>query len=123
MGAGGQKGPMREISDTMQSVKDEKFNLILEKIRKVAEDYQESTSPLYIESGMDQFEVGEETIITFNLMHSDYEITRQVKTHRLSGEGRNKHVEENMPPQVLIKLKKKDELSSDWKNIDLLDLI
>lgn len=123
MGAGGQKGPMREIDDTKQSIKDEQFRVILQRIEKVANDYEEQESPLYIDSGMDQYQVGTETVITFNLMRNDYEVIRQVRTHRLSGDGRNKHLEENSPPQVIIKLKKKDELSSDWKNVDLDDLI
>ena len=56
MGAGGQKHAMHEIDETRASVRDDEFQAIVDKIKMVAEEFEDETHPLYIDLGEEEFE-------------------------------------------------------------------
>lgn len=122
MGAGGEKKPLPEIGETRASVRDDKFEEIVERIRAVASDFEDQEHPLYFSIGEDDFEVGTQRVITFNISKFDFELTRSVEILRLSGEGRQKHLEENPSPKINIKLRRKSQYDSDWQVVDMDDL-
>lgn len=122
MGAGGQKGPMREIAETKAAAREEAFEAIVARIEAAGTDFEDETVPLYIESGEDQFEVGEKRIVHFNLNKHDFELTRKVETHILQGANHQKHVEELDSPRININLRKKSQYSDDWQTVDLEDM-
>lgn len=122
MGAGGQKHSMHEIDETRASVRDDQFEQILERIKSVAEEYEEETHPLYADLGEDEFEIGSERLIHFNLNKFDFELSRKHQTHRISGEGRQKYLEENSTPKISMTLRRKSQYDNNWQVVDLEDL-
>lgn len=113
---------MHEIDATRASVRDDEFQAIVDKIKAVAEEFDEEEGPLYIDLGEEEYEVGSQRLIHFNLNKLDFELTRKVETHRLSGDGRHKHLEENPTPKITIKLRRKSQYDNDWQVVDMDDL-
>lgn len=123
MGVGGEKKPFHEIDDTRGSAADDRFEMILRRVEKAGADITlDEESPLYTDIGMQQFEIGYERIVEFNLYNFDFRITRDVKTVRLSGTGKQKHLEDLPVPSVQIHLKRKPDTSQQWLEVDLEDL-
>ncbi len=123
MGVGGEKRAMHEIPDTYMAVKDEAFEEIIKKITsyggKISGD---DIHPLYIDVGSEEFEVGTERIVEFNLNKTDFQLIRKVESHLLQGAGRQKHIEELPVPRIKISLRKKSEMSDDWQSVDVDEL-
>ena len=123
MGAGGEKKPMREIAETKAAAKEEAFNEIIEKVKTAGgEIVQDETSPLYTEVGSQEFEVGEQRIVEFNLNKLDIKLTRNSETHVMSGSGHQKHLEELPMPRINISMKRKPDTSNEWQVVDLEDM-
>jgi hypothetical protein len=122
MGKAGAKRDMPEIEETKAASRDDKFETIVKRIQSVASEFSDETSPLFIDVGNQDFEVGTQRVVEFNLNKFDFQLTRKVETHRLSGEGFNKHVEEMSVPRASIKLKRKSQYETNWQAIDLNDL-
>ena len=123
MGAGGEKKPMREIAETKAAGKEEAFNEIIEKVKTAGgEIVSDETSPFYTEVGSQEFEVGEQRIVEFNLNKLDIKLTRNSETHIISGSGHQKHVEELPMPRINISMKRKPDTSNEWQVVDLEDM-
>lgn len=122
MGTGGPKPDMKEIDETKGSLLDDKFQKIVDRISSVAEDFEDQETPLYKVVGDEEWEVGAQRIVTFNLNKFDFELKRTVEEYRITGEGRNKGLEENLPPKVAMQLRKKSQYDQNWQVVDLEDL-
>lgn len=123
MGVGGEKKAMREIDDTQGSAADDRFEMILQKVIAAgAEITKDEESPLYVEIGEQEIEIGEERIVEFNLSGMDFQIKRDVETARLTGTGRHKSIEEMARPRIDIKLKRKPEFTDQWTVVDLEEM-
>lgn len=123
MGAGGEKKPMQEIDATRAAGRDEAFEGILERVKEAGgEIVKDETSPLYIESGNQELEVGRQRIVEFNLNRFDFQLIRNIETHVLQGAGHQKHVEELESPRSHVKMKRKPDNSQDWQLVDLEDM-
>ena len=123
MGAGGEKKPMPEIDETRAAGKDEAFEAILDRVEEAGgEITKDETIPLYIEVGNQDFEVGIQRVVEFNLKRFDFQLTRNVETHVLQGPGHQKHLEELPAPRSNIKMKRKQDSSQDWLSVDLEDM-
>jgi hypothetical protein len=123
MGSGGRKKPLPEIDDTKSAGRDDAFEAIITRVVDAdGEISSDETHPLFIDIGADEFEVGTERIVQFELNRMEFLLTRKVETHRLSGDGRNKHVEENRPSKINISLKTKTPYANDWQVVDLDDM-
>lgn len=123
MGVGGSKKPLHEIAETRAAGRDAAFDEIIEKISsaggKITED---ETHALYTDIGMEEFEMGTQRIIEFELNNTEFQLTRNVENYTLQGSGRQKHLEELEIPRVRINLKKKSPSSDDWQTVDLEDM-
>jgi len=123
MGVGGEKKPMREISATQQASRDEAFEAIIEKLRSAGAQIEEDeVHPLYTDVGEQEFEIGSERIVRFDLNNTNFLLVRKVETHSLQGQGLNKHIEPHDPPRTHISLKRKAPLDKDWQVVDLEDM-
>lgn len=123
MGVGGEKKAMHEISSTKASLQDEAFEAILEKVKAAGADIsKDESSPLYTDVGMEEFEIGTERVIEFNLNDKDFQLTRKVETHILQGAARQKHVEELDTPRSRMTLKVKAPNEDIWQAVDLEDM-
>lgn len=115
--------PLREINDTAGSAADDRFEEILQKVEAAGgEVTKDEDSPLYTDIGDEEYEIGENRIVEFNLKGMDFQITRQVKTVRITGEGHRKTLEDLPRPNIDIKLKRKPEISDQWVFVDMEDL-
>jgi hypothetical protein len=115
--------PMREIDDTAGSAADDRFDEIIKKVKAAgAEIIKDETSPLYVDLGREEVEIGEQRVVEFNLNNMDFEITRNVKNVRIVGEGHHKSFEELSRASIEIKLKSKPEMSDQWVVMDLDDM-
>ena len=123
MGAGREKRPMREIPETKAAGKEEAFNKILEKVKSAGgEIVSDEISPFYTEVGSQEFEVGEQRVVEFNLERLDFKLIRNSETHILSGSGHQKHVEKLPTPRINITMKRKPDTSNEWQIVDLEDM-
>lgn len=115
--------PLREIDDTAMSASEDRFEEILEKVKAAgARIDRDEESPLYADLGMDEAEIGTQRVVEFNLNHTDFMITRQVREARVSGEGHRKRREDLERPGIDIKLKRKPETSDQWVAVDMEDM-
>ncbi len=123
MGVGGEKKAFHEIGDTQASAADDRFEMILKLIEdKGGEITKDEESPLYTDIGMQDLEIGFERVVEFNLFNMNFRIVRDVKTARIGGMGKNKHLEDLPNPQINIHLKRKPEQSQQWQEVDMDDL-
>ncbi len=123
MGVGGEKKGLPEIDSTRAASRDAAFEAIVEKIKsRGGEIESDDTHPLYTDVGMDEFEIGEERTIVFNLRKMDFKLIRKVETHILQGAGKQKHIEELETPRSRITLFLKPELGGDWQAFDPDDM-
>ncbi|HLG25645.1 MAG TPA: hypothetical protein VI588_02545 [Candidatus Gracilibacteria bacterium] len=115
--------PMREIDDTAGSAAEDRFEDILKRVKAAnAEIIKDESGPLYIDIGREEVEVGEQRVVEFHLNGMDFQITRNAKTGRIVGEGRNKGIEELSKPIIELKLKRKPDTSDQWVILDLEDM-
>jgi hypothetical protein len=115
--------PMREIDDTAGSAAEDRFEEIIKRVKASgAEISRDESSPLYIDLGREEVEIGEQRVVEFNLNRMDFEITRIVKTVRVVGGGHNKSFEQLSRPIIEIKLKRKPDTSDQWVVMDLEDM-
>ena len=122
MGVGGKKPAMHEIDDTRGSARDDQFDMIVERIKAVAGEFKDETSPLYADMGQEEAEIGEQRMVTFNINKFDFQLTRNTEHYRIAGENRGKNLEEMKPPRVTMKLRRKSQYDQDWQVVDLEDL-
>lgn len=120
MGVGGEKKAMHEIPETYAAGKDEAFEEIIKKIiqagGKIIED---DTHPLYTDVGSEEFCIGNERTVEFNINRMDFKLIRKVENYILQGSGHKKHIEELQIPRAKITLRKKSEMSDDWQTVDI----
>lgn len=115
--------PMRETDATAGSAADDRFEEIIKRVKAAgAEINKDTTGPLYIDLDRDEVEIGEQRIVEFNLNKMDFQITRNVKNVRITGDGYHKSLEDLDRPIIEIKLKRKPELEDDWVVMDLEDM-
>lgn len=115
--------PIREIDDTAGSAADDRFEEILERVKAAgAEFVKDESSPLYVDLGRDEVEIGEQRIVEFNLKRMDFQIIRSIKTVRIVGNGHNKSFEPLSRSIINIKLKRKPDTSDQWVIMDLDDM-
>lgn len=120
MGVGGQKPNMKEIAETKAAARDEAFEAIIERVKSAGgEITKDESTPLYIEVGSQEFEIGTQRVVEFSLNQLDIQLTRKVETAILQGAGHQKHVEDLETPHIKITMKRKPQLSSDWQIVDL----
>lgn len=123
MGVGGKKPPMKEIDDTRSAGRDEAFENIIKRITTAGgEITRDDSSPLFIEMGANEFEIGFQRIVEFNLNRFDFQLTRRVETQSIQGEGHQKHLSPLSPPRIKLILKRKPQMSQDWQIMDLEDM-
>lgn len=126
MGVGGKKPAMHEIDDTRASVQDDAFDEFLDKIESLGGEITEDEEvPLYIDLGMEEFEVGTERIVKFEIPKvgkMEFLLTRKNETQRVAGDGRHKHLEPMNPPRIKMVLKRREGSNADWVIVDLEDL-
>jgi hypothetical protein len=112
--------PIREIDDTAGSAADDRFEDIIRRVKAGgAEIIKDESSPLYMDLGSEEAEIGEQRIVEFNLNGMDFQIIRNEKTVRIAGEGHKKSFEQLTRPSIDIKLKRKPENSDQWVFMDL----
>ncbi|MEK7548172.1 MAG: hypothetical protein AAB540_04720 [Patescibacteria group bacterium] len=111
---------MHEIAETRAAGRDEAFENILTRIKsaggKIIED---ETHPLYTEVGAQEFEIGSQRKVEFNLNNTDFQLIRNVENSILQGAGHQKHLEPTESPRIKMILKKKLEYSEDWQLVDI----
>lgn len=123
MGIGGEKKPFREIDDTRSSAADDRFEMILQKVIAAGADItKDEESPLYTDIGDQDLEIGHERIVEFNLNRIDFQIVRDLKTARISGAGKHKHLENLAFPSIQTHLRRRPEGSHQWIEVDLEDM-
>ena len=116
--------PIREIDDTAGSASEDRFEEIISRVKAAkAEITKDESSPLYLDIGREEVEIGEQRVVEFNLNRMDFQITRNKKTVRIIGEGQKKSFEPLSRPIVDIKLKRKPDTSDQWVIMDLEDMI
>lgn len=114
---------MREIDDTAGSAAEDRFEEIIRRVKEAGADIvKDEISPLFIDLGREEVEIGEQRVVEFNLNRMDFEITRLVKTVRVAGGGHNKSFEDLSRPIIEIKLKRKPDTSDQWVVMDLEDM-
>ncbi len=114
---------MREIDDTAGSAAEDRFEEIIKRVKAAGADIvKDETSPLFIDLGREEVEIGEQRVVEFNLNRMDFEITRIVKTVRVVGGGHSKSFEQLSRPIIEIKLKRKPDTSDQWVVMDLEDM-
>ncbi|HMR01524.1 MAG TPA: hypothetical protein PKA32_03980 [Candidatus Gracilibacteria bacterium] len=115
--------PAREIDDTAGSAAEDRFEEILKRVKTAgAEIVKDEEAPLYTDIGMDQYEIGYERVVEFNMGGMDFQIVRQVIEVRIIGEGMKKSLQDLERPKVDLKLKRKPDTSSQWVVVDLEDM-
>ncbi|MBU1703590.1 hypothetical protein KJ951_04255 [Patescibacteria group bacterium] len=115
--------PLREIDDTADSAAQDRFEEILAKVKAAgAEIMKDEQSPLYTDIGLEEYEIGDQRVVEFNLNGMDFQITRQAKKVRITGEGRHKSLEDLPRAGIEIKLKRKPDTSDQWVVVDLQDM-
>ncbi len=115
---------MKETKSTKAASATKAFETILERVIAAGgEIVSDESFPLYTDIGMEDYEVGFQREVEFNLAKSDFKMIREVETHRISGAGKNKSLEERETPSVYVKLLKKPEISDEWQTVDLEDLL
>ncbi|MBP7671031.1 hypothetical protein KA119_01930 [Candidatus Gracilibacteria bacterium] len=112
---------MREIDDTRGSSRDDSFEEVVTRIQSVATEFSDQENPHYIEIGDEEYEIGTRRTILFHINKEDYRLIRTTENFRLSGDGRQKHLEDNIPPKIHTTLHKKSPYDQNWQVIDLED--
>lgn len=115
--------PMREIDDTASSAAEDRFEEIIERVKSAGADItMDEEFPLYTTIGLEEFEIGRQRDVEFNLNGNDFHISRLEKMARIVGGGQHKSLEELPRPSIDIKLKSKPEISDQWVYVDLEDM-
>lgn len=115
--------PMREIDETALSAADDRFEAIINRVKeKGGEILKDEEGPLYADIGSDEVEIGKERVVEFNLNGMDFQIKRQVREARITGEGIRKSIEKLDRPSVDLKLKRKPELEDQWVAVDIEEM-
>jgi len=115
--------PIREIDDTAGSASEDRFEEILNRVEASGTEItRDETSPIYVDLGRGEVEIGEQRIVEFNMNRMDFQIIRSAKTVRVVGNGNNKGFEPLPRPMVDIKLKRKPDTSPQWVIMDLEDI-
>ena len=119
----GKRYEMKEIGETRAAGKAQAFENILEKIKAAGgEIIRDEETPLYVDIGAQELEIGTERIVEFNLNKFDFQLIRQTKDARITGQGHQKSMETLDIPHIDIKMKKKAETDNDWLIVDLEEL-
>lgn len=120
MGVGGPKAQMKEIAETRAAGHAAAFDALVERIKKEGGViHKDDNSPLFIDVGPDQFEIGTERIIEFEIRNMEFQLTRKTETSVLQGSGHQKHVEDLDIPRTRDTLKRRDLESGQWQIMDL----
>ncbi len=115
--------PIREIDDTSASAAEDRFEEIINRVESSgAEISRDELSPLYVDLGREEVEIGERRVVEFNMNRMDFQITRDAKTVRIVGDGHHKSFEKLSRPIIEIKLKRKPDTSDQWVVMNLDDM-
>ena len=119
----GRSYEMHEINETRAAGKAHAFENILEKVKAAGGTVgRDEETPLYIDIGADDLEVGTERIVEFNLAGNDFQLIRRTKDSRVTGQGHQKSLEKLDVPHIDTLMKKKAENETDWVVVDLEEL-
>ncbi|HRY90976.1 MAG TPA: hypothetical protein P5229_01375 [Candidatus Gracilibacteria bacterium] len=122
------KSRFHEIEETRTSAAQDRFEEILQKVKAAgAHIDRDEESPLYADVAQQEVEIGRRRIVEFSLNHTDFQITRDEKTARITGAGpgqkSHRAALEQLPvPAINIKLKSKPELSQQWVAVEIEDV-
>lgn len=120
----GKKYEMKEIDETRAAGQAYAFDDILEKVKAAGGVIvRDEETSLFVDIGSQELEIGTERIVEFNLAGHDFMLIRQTKDARISGSGHQKSMEKLDIPHIDTKMKKKAESESDWRVIDLDELL
>ena len=117
--------PGHEMDDTAASAANDRLEEILERVTELGGEITlDETTPLIIEFNGEMEDVGERRTVEFNIpkQKMDFQIIRDVKYMRATGEGHRKHMEKITRPMIETKLKSKPENSDQWIGVDLDDV-
>lgn len=119
----GKNYEMHEINETRAAGRAQAFDDILEKIKTAGgEIIRDEEVPLYVDIGSQELEIGTERVVEFNLNRTDFQLIRQTKDARITGQGHQKSMETLDVPHIDIRMKKKAETETDWRVVDLDEL-
>jgi hypothetical protein len=115
--------PLRELDDTKASAAEDRFEEMVTKVKAAGADItMDEESPLYTDIAGTETPIGRRRSVEFNLNHTDFQITRDEKNARIIGVGHRASLQELPTPSVIIKLKKKPEISNQWVQVDIEDM-
>jgi len=119
--------PLRELDDTKASAAEDRFEEMVTKVKAACaagqgEITMDEESPLYADIAGTETPIGRRRTVEFNLNHTDFQVTRDEKDARIIGIGHRAALQELPTPSVVIKLKKKPEISNQWVQVDIEDM-
>jgi len=115
--------PLRELDDTRASAAQDRFEELVAKVKAAgAEITLDEESPLYADVAGTETPLGRRRTVEFNINHTDFQITRDEKTARIVGSGPRAALQELTVPSLVIKLKKKPDISDQWVQVDIEDM-
>jgi hypothetical protein len=115
--------PLRELDDTKASASQDRFDELVEKVTAAGADITiDEETPLYADIAGTETPIGRRRTVEFNLNHTDFQITRDEKSARIIGIGHRAALQDLPTPSVVIKLKKKPEISQQWVQVDIEDM-
>ncbi|MEK7524104.1 MAG: hypothetical protein AAB588_03675 [Patescibacteria group bacterium] len=119
----GDQKPKRELDETSASAADDRFEEILKKVKAAgAEITKDEESPLMVDMMNDFVEIGETRLVEFSLNKMEFQIIRNVKNMRFSGEGMHKKLENITRPIIELKLKSRPQFTDQWIGVDIEDV-
>ena len=115
--------PLRELDNTQASASQDRFEELVDRVKAAgAEITMDEESPLYADIAGTETPIGRRRSVEFNLNHTDFQVTRDEKSARIIGVGHRAALQELPIPSVVIKLKKKPEISNQWVQVDMEDM-
>ena len=115
--------PLRELDNTQASASQDRFEELVDRVKAAgAEITMDEESPLYADIAGTETPIVRRRSVEFNLNHTDFQVTRDEKSARIIGVGHRAALQELPVPSVVIKLKKKPEISQQWVQVDMEDM-
>ncbi len=114
---------MHEIDETRSSLQDDAFDEFLDKIESAGGEITEDEEcALYDDIGAEEYEIGLERIVKFQIGKMEFMLIRKTETQRIGGAGKHKHLEAINPPRIKMILKRREDGHTDWLVVDVDDL-
>lgn len=119
----GKSYEMHEIGETRAAGRAQAFDDILAKVKAAGgEIVRDEETPLYTDIGSQELEIGTERVVEFNLNRIDFQLIRQTKDARITGQGHQKSIEKLDVPHIDTRMRKKAETETEWRVVDLEEL-